>query len=420
MLGGGCHTLLDTSPSARALGAVRIGSEAPGRQYRRLTVPGWDPIETIGVGGDASGRVTVRLILYFQPNPDCMPSRDTQESVSADLLWSLLDLWVVVLLVALTGVLAFYLGPGFLPTATLLSVLLFMFLLPGYAVISALQPRRPREGQSGGRGQDGATISPEGGMAMPERLVLAAGVSVGVATTTGFTLHATGVGIQPGPASVVLTATTLTGCVVAAVRRLRLDADSRFDGRAVLSALAPVRGLFVRRSTVDLAITSLIVVSVLVAVASATFIAVSADGGESYTELYVLSPNGTGEPVAAAYPADENGSGELLVEVTNREGEAMNYTLVVQRQRVDGDVVAQSQVRDRFRIDLPPDGVWSTEYRVPTAGDLAGSRLVFLLYVDAPPDDPGQESAYRAVHVWLGTPESAAEESALRRLAVRN
>lgn len=343
-----------------------------------------------------------------------MQFRGIRESASADHRWGLLDLWFVVGLTVLTDVLVFYVGPAVLPTATLLLVVLFVFLLPGYAVVSALEPRGPREEHPGERDQYASTINLEGGMALPERLVLAAGVSVGVATATGFALYATGVGIEPEPASAVLTAVTLTGCVVAAVRRHRLDADSRFDGADVVRSLAPVRGLFVRRSTVDLAITSLIVVSVVVAVAGATFVAVSVDGGQSYTELYVLSANETGEPVAAEYTADEDGVQTLLVEVANQEGQAMNYTLVVQRQRVDGGVISQSEERERVRIDLPPDGEWSTEYQVSQDGTPAGERLVFLLYEDSPPDDPDRQTAYRAVHVWVDEPDDAAEQSADR------
>lgn len=321
-------------------------------------------------------------------------------------VWGLLDLWVVLVLVGLTGVSVFRLEPETLPTVTLLLVLLFMFLLPGYALIAALQPERPQRGRSGDEYEP--IIGDEGGMALTERLVLAAGVSVGLVTATGFSLHFTNVGIEPGPASVVLAAVTLLGCVVAAVRRYRLHPESRFDGREVMRSFAPLRGLFVRRSTIDLAITTVIVVSVVVALAGTAFIAVSVEDGKSYTELSVLSANETGEPVAAEYPSDENGSGDLLVQVTNRENRATNYTLVVQQQRVDDDEVVQAEERDRFEIDLPPDGEWRTEYPVPSGDHVAGERLVFLLYVDSPPDDPDRESAYRAVHVWLEAPDEAA------------
>lgn len=337
-----------------------------------------------------------------------MPSRRTPDKASADIVWELLDLWIVVVLVSLTAVLVFYLDPGVLPTVTLLLALLFVFLLPGYALIAALQPRGPRERHSAERDRYEPTVSPEEGMAVTERLILAAGMSVGLVTATVFVLHATGVGIEAESASVVLAGITLVGCVVAAVRRYRVNPESRFDGGKEIRSLATVRGLFVRRSTIDLAITSLIVVSLVVAVAGATYIAVSVDDRQSYTELSVLSTNESGEPVAAEYPSDEEGSDDLLIEVTNQEGETMNYTLVIQHQRVDGDVVTKSGERDRFRIELSRDGEWSREYHVPTDDNLAGKRVMFLLYVDSPPDDPNRENAYRAVHVWLDAPDDAA------------
>ncbi|WP_418280454.1 DUF1616 domain-containing protein [Halorubrum sp. DTA98] len=336
-----------------------------------------------------------------------MSPERASENASRDLLWGLLDLWVVVL-VALTGVSLFHLDPGVLPTVSLLLVLLFMFLLPGYALISALQPRRPQRSRSAGRDRYEPTVASEGGMALTERLVLATGASVGIVTATGFASHLTGIGIEPGPTSVVLTAITLIGCVVAAVRRYRLHPDVRFDGREVIRSSAPIRGLFVRRSTIDRAITSLIVVSVVVAVAGGAFIAVSVDDRESYTELYVLSANETGEPVAAEYPSDEEGTEEILIGVTNREDRTMNYTLIVHHQLVDGDAEVRSEERDRYDIDLPRDDEWRTEYPVPTDDDRTGERLVFLLYEGSPPDDPDRESAYRAVHVWLDDPDDTA------------
>lgn len=337
-----------------------------------------------------------------------MSPERVHENPFVDLLWGLLDLWVVVLLVVLSAVSIFHLDPGTLPTVTLLLMLLFVFLLPGYASIAALQPRRPQRGRSAEEDGDGPIAGPEGGLALTERLVLAAGVSVGLVTATGFALDVTRIGIEPVPASVVLTAITLLGCVVAAVRRYRLPPDLRFDGRAVVRSLAPLRGLFVGRSTIDVAITSLIVVSIVVAVAGSAFIAVSVDNRESYTELSVVSANETGEPVAAAYPSDEEGTDELLLEVANREARAMDYTLVVLHQRVDGDEVVQSEERDRFGVDLSSNDEWRTEYPVPADDNATRERLMFLLYVDSPPDEPNRENSYRAVHVWLDAPDDAA------------
>jgi len=329
-------------------------------------------------------------------------------NTSAGLLSGLLDLWIVLGLVVLTGVSVFYFDPGTLPTVTLLLVILFMFLLPGYALISAVQPRRPERGHSGNRDRGSWSIASPGKIGLMERLVLAVGVSLGVATATGFVLDFTGIGIEPEPASAVLMSITIIGCLVAAVRRYRLRPESRFGGGEVVRALAPLRGLFVRRSAIDLAITSVIVVSLIVGIAGTAFIAVSVDDRQSYTGLAVLSTNGSGDPVAAEYPSDQNGSKELLLELTNREHQSMNYTLIVEQQRVEDETVVESQERDRFRIDLPPNGEWRTTYPVPPDEDASGERLVFLLYVDSPPNDPDRENAYRAVHVWLDTPEGSA------------
>ena len=333
----------------------------------------------------------------------------SRKGPSADFLWGLLDLWTVVILVALSNVFLFLLGPEATPVVTLLLVILFLFFLPGYACIAALQPRHPHRNRFEERDgvleleQYESTVNTEAGMVLAERLILGAGMSVGITAATGFALHATGIGIEPEPAATILSAITLGGCVIAATRRYQLPPDTRFDGRVALDSLVSIRGLFIRRSATDMAITSVIVVSLVVAVAGIAFIAVSVDDRESHTELYVLAANDSDEPVAAEYPADEEGTDELLLGVENRENRPMNYTLVVQRQRIDGEEVVRSEEVDRYRLELSADGAWRTTYQVPTADEenFAGERLLFLLYVDTPPDDPDRENAYRAVHVWL-------------------
>lgn len=327
-----------------------------------------------------------------------------------DLVWGLLDLWVVATTVTLAGGTLVVVDPADAPVATLLLALPLLFLLPGYACISALAPRRGgRRVPATGDG-DGGTAAAGSGVGLAERLVLGAGTSVGVAVATGFGLHLTGVGIEHGAVVATLCAVALLGCLVAAVRRYRVDPDERFDGRVLVSSLAPLRGLFARRSTADAAITALIVVSLVGILAGSALVAVSVDDREGYTELYVLGTNGSGDPVAAAYPADGAGDGEVLVGVENREGRSTTYALVVHSQRVDGDSVVRSAERDRFRLDLDPGESWRTTYPVPTDGGPPGERLLFTLYVDAPPEEPDRGSAYRAVHVWLGPTDGTDEE----------
>ncbi|SDX23282.1 Uncharacterized membrane protein [Haloarcula vallismortis] len=336
-----------------------------------------------------------------------MSHSEVEGTSPADFFRKLIDLCAVSIVTLLTDAVILFFAPDTVPTLRLLLVLLLLFFLPGYACIAAFRPRRIRQKESTQGERYGLLPNPDDGFMYPERLILAIGVSVGMATATGFGLHFSGLGIRTTPIIAVLSLVTLTGCGVATVRRYRLMSDLSRAKSNQSSIITTLRSLLVRGTGIDLAITSLILVSVVIIVTSAGSIAISADSQKSYTELYILGENENGELVAGEYRSDEIGGPTVHVGVGNNEGQQMNYTIVVQLQQLEDDRIVQYQELRRNQMVIPANSTWESTYSVPVNSASTGERLQFLLYTGSPPDEPNQENAYRTVHIWINTPNDS-------------
>lgn len=325
----------------------------------------------------------------------------SQESSLIDSVRGLLDLGIISLVTVLTGSIVLQFGPETVPLLTLLLVLLLVFFLPGYACILALKPQRTSREEEKKQDQYGLLNKPESGLAYPERIILAIGASVGISTLTGFVLHFSGIGINTKSTCVALSTVTLLGCAVATVRRYRLPVESSAAKRNSTGPIATLRSVLVVRTRMDSAITLLILLGLAITIVSTGFIAVSADGQSSYTELYILGENESDQPVAGEYRAEDVGNMSLRIGVENHEGEKRDYTLVVQFQQLEDNTIIQYKELGRSHRNIPANGTWQSGYSVPANSAETGGRLQFLLYTGSAPDDPNQENAYRSVHIWI-------------------
>ncbi len=321
-----------------------------------------------------------------------------------------LDLLVVTFVSLATLVLAaFWTGGGVVRTGF---GVVFVVFCPGYALVSVLFPGRTSHVPNRLSSIRERRMSPVVISGL-ERVVASIAASVVLVPLVGFFAHYTRWGVRPTAMLLAVAGLTVALSAVAAVRRLRLLPDDRFG---VASLALPQRlAAWVREPDrpAQTALNVFLVVGLVGAIAGIGLAAATATSGERYTEFYLLGDDpDTGNGVADEYPErlTIDGGAEVRVGIENREADAQSYTVVAQLQRLDDDgerIVERVEI-DRFTARLEPGE--SIEQRRAIAPEMDGEelRLVYLLYIDAPPTDPNAENAYRSVHVWVDGAETDA------------
>lgn len=282
----------------------------------------------------------------------------------------------------------------------LLVVLPFLFFLPGYSLVASLYPA--------GRPEGGTDLEAPA-ITTLERVSLSFGLSLVVVPLIGVGLWGAGRGDSVGQVVVALSLFVFVTSIVGAYRRLSLPPKRRFR-----LPLGRLRGAFVRNvgsPSLDAAVDVALALSVLLAVGLLGYGLVNPTSGESYTTVALLSENAQGELVASGYPSSfVAGEGQpLAIELTNEEGSATTYTVVVRAERVrtDGDdpTVVESEEVDRFTERLESGG--SVVTRRSVAPTMVGERLrlSYYVYKGEPPGDVGAETAYRHLYTWISVEE---------------
>ncbi|MFC7229560.1 DUF1616 domain-containing protein [Salinirubellus salinus] len=336
-------------------------------------------------------------------------TRTTNTAVDATLSQRLpVDLVAVVALALLTLALG---GGAPSPLRVVLGAL-FVFVLPGYALVAALFPERSLEDHTEGAVDGLYNIEPGA------RLVLTVGLSLFVTPLAGILHSFSPAGIQVGTVLPTLAAFTVLAAAVAAYRRLQRPAARRFglrvgtwlgtlwtwlrtDGRASDDPTA-VDGT----DRFDIALNVALVAGLVVATVGLAAAVGVPTNGERFTGFGLLTQSPDGDLVARDYPetlvAEE--SETLYVEIANHEERAAEYTVVVELQRLDDDGrVVESAELDRFQRSLAAGEDWQGPHDVTPTGALTGEdlRLTYLLYVGDAPPSPSTETAHRAAHIWV-------------------
>ncbi|WP_137286725.1 DUF1616 domain-containing protein [Halorussus salinisoli] len=292
-----------------------------------------------------------------------------------------------------------------------------LLFLPGYAAVAVVfpghEPAVERIDDAGDPVAPRFQFRERAGIDAVERVTLAVGVSAAVTPATALALNFTPMGLYARPLVVALAGFTVLTSLVAAVARLRLPAEARFAPTlrpepSPVSSDAGETATNAGETDEDGlgAANVVLAVGVLVAVAGIGFAVAVPKPGQQFTELYLLSENENGTLVADDFPAFAPGEQTpLVVGVENHEGRAVNYSLVVELQRVETtddrtSVRAEERLHrtavsvaagetERVRLDLAP----------PTVGP--DVRLRVMLFEGPVPADPTAESAYRYVDLWL-------------------
>lgn len=325
--------------------------------------------------------------------------------------WSLHSDLVVVGLVGVWTV-AIALGYGSGGPGRLLIGFLAVLFAPGYALVSALFPRR-RTGHGVFPDFDDGRFPDVEDVTIVERLLLAVGLSVCLVPLIGLAIHFSPWAIRPTTLLGFVGSTTVTLSVIGAARRFLVPRDVRFTPRYAGFAADAGRRLGVVGDQSYLSV--LLVIGLLVAAGGIGFAVIDSERGEQFTELSLTTEDpATNESVAGGYPEviPLGESDSVQVGITNDEGETMDYTLVIYLQSFE----ESGEVRETVRLDSESvtvaDGeriVLEPEIRPTIAGE--DLKLSYHLYTGTPPGGSApSDDSYRNAHIWIDVPRTETSE----------
>ncbi|MFC6940079.1 DUF1616 domain-containing protein [Salinirubellus sp. GCM10025818] len=287
----------------------------------------------------------------------------------------------------------------------------FVLLVPGYALVAALLPGRAaadRENDSAATDRDAP-----GGVARTALGVLS---SVVLAAVIGGVLSLT-VGLGETSAVVTLAGVSVLLIAAAAVRRRSLPPDERFAVPVRAWASTARTALVDPETRGGAALNAILAVALVVSLGGAAYATAVPGNQERFTEFGLLAEDADGDLVAAGYPTRFT-AGEprsQYVEITNREGETVSYTVLVRLQRVtvtnDSVEVREREEIRRFTPRLADGETWRHNHTLTPTMTGERLRLTYLLYRGSPPAEPTVENAHVHTYTWVNV--SAANGTAV-------
>jgi len=237
----------------------------------------------------------------------------------------------------------------------------FIVFFPGYALTTALFPRRNQSGDL-------------------QRLLLSFGLSIIVVPLVGLMLNYTPWGISLDTVPLSTAIFILAASVVAWYRYRRLNEQERFTIAFNLS-LAPWKA----QGQANKFLSVILILVIVGSMVTLGYAIAAPKTGETFTEFYILGLEGK----AIRYPRElkVGEEGSVIVGIINREHESMSYRVEV---RTDG--VSNNQIGP---LELAHDEKWQeiVSFIPDRAGD--NQKVEFLLYKS------GESEAYRELHLWV-------------------
>jgi uncharacterized membrane protein len=273
--------------------------------------------------------------------------------------------------------------------------------LPGYALLSALFPRSDdARTQVEGRRRPVLEIG-DGTLGWRERVALSFGASLALLPLLGLGLSLAGLPYRL--ATPVIAGLVVALTLVGAARRARIEESERF-AVPIDTWVEELRSALRDRPPLDSALNTVLLLAVaLTLLATVSALAVPQPGG-GHTTFALLTEAEDGSYVAGGYPETVT-SGEattFVTHVTNHEGRAVEYTVVVELQRTspDGTTVTERQELTRLSETVGAEDTWRQEHAVTPTLIGEDLRLSYQLYRDSPPTEDGRDP-YRQLHVWV-------------------
>lgn len=315
------------------------------------------------------------------------------------------DLAAILTSVFLTSLAVFLPGLNETPVRVVVG-LPFVLFVPGYAFIAALFPEKP-SGEA-----DSDSPSTHSGIDGIERVALSFGTSIAIVPLVGLILNFTPWGIRLVPIVISVSGITLVFTAIAANRRWTLPKSERFTVPYQTWLANAQNELFNPDTRTDAALNILLVISVILAVTSVGYAIAVPKQGESFTEFYLLTENKQGELVADNYPTEFTRGEDrtLTVGIGNQEHHPVNYTVVVELQRVsihnNSTTVQRTDELRRFQTYLKQNESWHLQHTVTPTITGTNLRLTYLLYRGSVPPDPTVGNSYRELHLWVNVTAS--------------
>lgn len=280
-----------------------------------------------------------------------------------------------------------------------------LLFIPGYILIFALFPTT----------YDGKGID------IIERIALSFGLSIAVVPLLGLGLNYTPWGIRLIPILTALIAFISIIGLVALFRWFKTSANKRF-------IIDYDFHLPKTENRLDQALTLILAISILVAIISLVYVIVIPKTGETFTEFYLLGPDGIADNYPKNMSLGENRS--VIVGVVNHEYKQMNYTIeiwAVNQSLIFNETSQENETMyhhmwylDAKHIQLnhtPVDieGEWQPQWEYNWTFSLKQKgmyKLCFLLYLNSNESYQKEKDyvsiaeekindAYREVHLWI-------------------
>lgn len=282
-----------------------------------------------------------------------------------------------------------------------------LLLVPGFAFATAVFPgRHVSDVRAAVAGSQREGAGRRQSITWRERVALSFGLSVTLVPLLGVVVIWHVGTLSQDAVLLALNVFVLLAAVASAVRRNGLPADERFRvpyRRWLAGARARATA---GESALGVALTVLLVLSVVAAVGTMGVALLSPQNGEAYTSATLLTERPNGELVATGYPTEfTHGDGEpLVLQVENREGVQTSYAVVVELQRLSADgsaTVTDEQTLLRRQATVRPGETWTAPHTVAPTMTGTDLRLTYYLYRGEPPRDPSEETAYRTLFHWI-------------------
>ncbi|MFC6865265.1 DUF1616 domain-containing protein [Halomicroarcula sp. GCM10025817] len=320
------------------------------------------------------------------------------------LVAQLADVWLIVGLLAVANV-ALLLLPS--PVRLLLAGV-FLCLLPGYALTTLVFPaRRGRQTANPFRQNLNDGVLGEG-----ERAALSLGLSVALLPLFGIGMAFSALPLTVQNILLVVTAFVVVALAGGTVRRLRTSSDARYKAPFWYWLGEGYRGL--QGNTVDVLLNVGLAVVVIAAMSTFAMALTTPQDGVTYTEASLLTESPDGKLVAGNYPTElgPDGRADLVLRVSNHEGEDKVYTVVVQLQRLEAGSEGARAVTERSELLREVQRVESGEsweYDHTVTPTLYGEdlRVAYLVYAGTPPANPTTDNAYRYLSLSVDVTEPA-------------
>ena len=239
---------------------------------------------------------------------------------------------------------------------------IFIALIPGYALISFLFPSNNE-------------------INMSERLLLSFASSVAIVGLVGFVLNYSSFGIHIAIIALILGVMVLLFSLLTFFRR-RYAADSYTP--EFTPTFSGIKKVFVKESGIDKALSIILIILIIFAVSMTTYAVVKPKQAENFSEFYILGSDGKMSNYPTNLTSGENGN--ITVVIVNHEHAPTSYNMVY---NYNGTTVSENNftLQNGQNISVPLTIV---------TGNTGKKEVELLLY-----KQQDKQNVYRSLHFWI-------------------